>query len=229
MLRTNLSTRPFYNTRAVRIGLAAVGVIVAGLTVFNTAELWRLQRANRDLSRTVVENESAASDLRDKARAVQQTIDRAQLSQVSSAAREANGLIDRRAFSWTELLNQFQATLPPEVRISSVQPQVDGQGRMLVAFTVESRQQEDLDDFIAALEKTGVFMDVLSRSDSSNDGLSLTSVLQAYYNRPPETIETPPAAKQPPSAAKQPPSASESGEAAPANRSAPNVAAGGRP
>lgn len=221
MLRTNLSTRPFYNSRAVRIGLAAVGVVVAGLTVFNTVELWRLQRANRDLSRTVVENESTARDLREKAQVVQQAIDRTQLSQVSSAAREANALIDRRAFSWTELLNQFQATLPPEVRISSVQPQVDNAGRLLVAFTVLSRRQEDLDDFIAALEKTGVFMDVLSRSDSSNEDRSLTSVLQAYYNLPPPAIPTP-------SAAIPPPPASEPGEAAPANRSAANVVAGGR-
>lgn len=221
MLRTNLSTQPFYNTRAVRIGLAAVGVIVAGLTVFNTVELWRLQRANRDLSRTVVENESAARELREKARVVQQTIDRTQLSQVSSAAREANALIDRRAFSWTELLNQFQATLPPEVRISSVQPQIDTAGRLLVAFTVQSRQQEDLDSFIEALEKTGVFLDVLSRQDLSNEDLSLTSVLQAYYNLPPPAITTPPAAIPPPPA-------SEPGEAAPANRSAANVVAGGR-
>ncbi|MEY4635669.1 MAG: hypothetical protein RJA55_1467 [Acidobacteriota bacterium] len=221
MLRTNLSTRPFYNTRAVRIGLAVVGVFVAGLTVFNTVELWRLQRANRDLSRTVVENESAARDLREKARLVQQTIDRTQLSQVSAAAREANALIDRRAFSWTELLNQFQATLPPEVRISSVQPQVDNAGRLLVAFTVQSRQQEDLDRFIAALEKTGVFMDVLSRSDASNEDLSLTSVLQAYYNLPPPAIQAPPAATASPSA-------SDPSEAAPANRSAANVVAGGR-
>jgi len=222
MLRTNLSTRPFYNTRAVRIGLAAVGVMVAGLTAFNTVELWRLQRANRDLGRTVVENEGAARDLREKTLAVQQTIDRTQLSQVSSAAREANALIDRRTFSWTELLNQFQATLPPEVRISSVQPQVDNAGRLLVAFTVQSRRQEDLDDFIEALENTGVFLDVLSRSDSSNEDLSLTSVLQAYYNRPPATIATPPAANPAPPA-------SEPGEAAPANRSAANVVAGGRP
>ncbi|MDP2322077.1 MAG: hypothetical protein Q8O42_22395 [Acidobacteriota bacterium] len=221
MLRTNLSTRPFYNTRGVRIGLAAVGVIVAGLTVFNTVELWRLQRANRDLGRTVVENEGAARELREKARAVQQTIDRTQLSQVSSAAREANALIDRRAFSWTELLNQFQATLPPEVRISSVQPQVDNAGRLLVAFTVQSRRQEDLDSFIEALESTGVFLDVLSRQDSSNEDLSLTSVLQAYYNLPPPAITTPPAANPPPPA-------SEPGEAAPANRSAANVVAGGR-
>lgn len=222
MLRTNLSTRPFYNTRAVRIGLAAVGVIAAALTVFNSVELWRLQRANRERGQSVTQNETQASELRQKARTVQQAIDQTQLSRVGAAAREANELIDRRAFSWTELLNQFQATLPPAVRISSVQPQVDNDGRLLVAMTVQSRQQEDLDLFIAALEKTGVFRGVLSRSDSSNEDGSLTSVLQAYYTVPPATIAAPPAAIPAPPA-------SEPGKDAPANRSAANLVAGGRP
>lgn len=221
MLRTNLSTRPFYNTRIVRIGLAIVGVIAAGLTLFNSAELWRLQRANREFSQTVAQNEGQTEELRQKARAVQQTINRTQLAEVTTAAREANELIDRRAFSWTELLNQFQATLPADVRISSVQPQVDREGRMLVAMTVQSRRQEDLDSFIEALEKTGVFRDVLSRSDSGFDDGSLVSVLQAYYNEPP-VVTTPPAAITSPPA-------SEPDTAAPAKVPAATTIAGGRP
>ena len=216
MLHTNLSTRPFYNTRVVRAGLIGVAVIAAGLTVFNAVELWRLQRANRELGQTVSQNETAARDLRQKARTVQQSIDKSQLSRVAAAAHEANELIDRRAFSWTELLNQFQATLPPEVRISTVQPQVDGEGRLLVAMTVQSRRQEDLDSFIEALEKTGVFRDVLSRSDSSAEDGTLVSVLQAYYQ-----AATP--------AAIAPPPTSEPGKEAPANRSAANGQAGPRP
>jgi hypothetical protein len=221
MLRTNLSTRPFYNTRAVRIGLAVVGVVVAGLTIFNTAELWRLQRANRELTTTVTQNESQASDLRQKARVIQGAIDRTQLSRVTLAAREANTLIDRRAFSWTELLNQFQATLPPEVRISSVQPQVDEDGRMLVAMSVQSKQQEDLDSFIEALEKTGVFREVLSRSDQSSEDGSLVSVLQAYYDAP--------QAAPPAPAAVPPPPASEPGKEGPAKSPAAATVVGGRP
>jgi len=182
MLRTNLSTRPFYNTRAVRVGLGAIAVIAASLTVFNVVELWRLQRINRELGQLLSQNENEGRDLRQKARAVQQSIDKAQLQVVDAAAREANALIDRRAFSWTELLNQFQDTLPPSVRIVSVQPQIDNDGRLLVAITVRSQRQEDLDSFIEAMEKTGVFRDVLSRADSANstDG-TLVSVLQAYY------------------------------------------------
>jgi hypothetical protein len=222
MLRTNLSTRPFYNTRAVRAGLVLFGIIAAALTMFNSVELWRLQRANRDLSQTVTANENEARVLREKARTVQQSVDRTALAQVAAAAREANELIDRRAFSWTELLNQFQATLPATVRVSSVQPQVDNNGRLLVAITVQSRQQEDLDSFIEALEKTGVFRDVLSRSDSSVEDGSLMSVLQAYYNAPA------PPATAPPAAITTPP-ASEPGKDVPANRTAANLVAGGQP
>lgn len=215
MLHTNLATRPFYNTRLVRMALGAVAVIAAGLTVFNAVELWRLQRANTELGQVVVQNENEARELRQKARTVQQSIDRSQLSQVGAAAREANALIDRRAFSWTELLNQFQATLPPSVRILSVEPQVDDSGRMLVAIRVLSRQQEDRDSFIEALEQSGVFREVLSRSDVTVEDGSLSSVLQAYYNAP-EAASTPPASSEP-------------GKDLSENRSAANVVAGGRP
>ena len=220
MLRANLSTQPFYNTRAVRAGLIGFAVIAAALTVFNSLELWRLQRATRELGQVVTENENTARELRQKARTVQQALDKTALSQVAAAAREANELINRRAFSWTELLNQFQATLPPTVRVSSVQPQVDSDGRLLVAITVLSKQQEDLDSFIEALEKTGVFRDVLSRSDSSVEDGALMSVLQAYYGSPPSA---------PPAPAAIPPAASEPGKDTPANRSAANVVAGERP
>jgi len=214
MLHTNLSTRPFYNTRVVRAGLGVVAMVAAGLTVFNSVELWRLQQANRELGQAVNQNESQARELRQKARTVQQSINKAQLSQVDAAAREANELIDRRTFSWTALLNQFQATLPSSVRIVSVEPQIDPAGRLLVAITVRSRQQEDLDGFIAALEQTGAFQDVLSRTDSAVEDGTLMSVLQAYYNATPEAaIPAPPASKP--------------GTDAPVNRTPANVVAGG--
>jgi len=39
MLRTNLSTRPFYNTRVVRAALLALVVVAAGLTIYNAVRI----------------------------------------------------------------------------------------------------------------------------------------------------------------------------------------------
>jgi Tfp pilus assembly protein PilN len=182
MLRTNLATRPFYNDRGIRVAIGAVALVAVGLTIFNAAEVWRLQSQNRELGQEVRRNEQQARELRDKARVTRQSLNRDDLAAVEMKAREANQLIDRRAFSWTELLNQFQATLPADVRITSVQPQIDSDGRMLVAVSVVSRRIEDIEEFIEAMEQTGSFTGVLSRQDTADEDGTIRSVLQGYYH-----------------------------------------------
>ena len=182
MLRTNLATRPFYNDRGVRVAIGAVAIVALGLTIFNAAEAWRLQSANRRLGQVVQNNERQARDYRDKARVSRQSLNREELAAVELRAREANQLIDRRAFSWTELLNQFQATLPPDVRITAVQPQIDPDGRLLIVVSVVSRTGEDIEEFMAAMEGTGAFSGVLSRQDTAEEDGTIKSVLQGYYH-----------------------------------------------
>ena len=221
MLRTNLSTRPFYNDRAVRAALGVVGLIALGLTLFNAYEIIRLRSQNSDARQTIASNDAQARALRDQAQEIRRSIDRSRLAAVQLAAGEANALIDRRTFSWTELLNQFQATLPPDVRIGGVTPQVESDGRRTVNITVFSRRIEDLEQFMDALDKTGAFAGVMSRADRPAEGGGLQSDVQAFYLP----------------AAVRPAPSSESGKGAPgnqtpanqtpANQTPANVSAGG--
>ena len=219
MLRTNLATRPFYNQRAVRLFLAAVGAVALGLTLFNLYEIVYLRGQNRDAAETIARNEAQAREHRVKAAEIRRSIDRTRLDAVSFAAREANALIDRRTFSWTELLNQFQLTLPPDVRIGGVQLQLDNDGRRLVQISVFSRRIEDLEEFMDALGKTGMFSGVLSRMDTPEESGTLRSELQAYYTPAPLPAATaPPSSSEPGKAPRQP---------RPANQSASSTAGPG--
>jgi hypothetical protein len=177
----NLSTRPFYNERLVRVVLGLVMLLVLGLTAFNVVQVMRLTSQDAEVRIQADADEAEATRLRSEARVIRQTINRDQLAAVQTAAREANQLIDRRAFSWTDLFNRFEATLPGDVRIASVTPQLDQQGRMLVAVSVISRRVEELDGFIEALEKTGAFQEVLSRQEEAQEDGTLKSVIQGYY------------------------------------------------
>jgi hypothetical protein len=216
MLRTNLSTRPFYNERGVLTALGTVAAVAIGLMLFNVYQVLSLRGQSSEARQTIAQNDAQARDLRDKAAVIRRSIDRVQLEAVQTAAREANALIDRRTFSWTELLNQFQSTLPADVRIAGVMPQVDDAGQRMVQISVLSRRLEDLEAFMEALEKTGVFSGVLSRSDQPEDDGTLRSEIQAYYS---------PAASR---AAGSPPAASEPDREKPANQSPPgNMSAGG--
>jgi len=182
MLGANLSTRPFYNERLVRGVLGLITLVALGLTTYNVVRILALRSQGADARGQTEAATREADRLRAEAIRIRQTINREQLEAVQVAAREANQLIDRRAFSWTELFNRFEATLPAGARIAAVTPQIDTAGRLLVAVSVVSRQVEDLDTFIEALEKTGAFSQVLSRQEEAQEDGTLRSVIQGYYS-----------------------------------------------
>ena len=198
MLRTNLSTRPFYNERPIRLGIAVAVIAVAAWTAFNATQVMTLNQQNTELSSRAETAEARARDLRNRAGATQKALDREDVVVVQASAREANLLIDRRAFSWTDLFNRFEETLPPDVRIAAVQPQQDDEGRLLIAVTVVSRRVEDLDQFIENLEKTRVFSGVLPRGEAPEDGGMLRTVIQGYYTPAGPAAEAPASATEPP-------------------------------
>lgn len=195
MIQTNLATRPFYNERLVRTILGIVGIVAVGLLLFDAAQIVRLRTRNADVRAEAEAAESEAARLRTESRAISQSLNRQQLETVQVAATEANLLIDRRAFSWTDLFNRFEATLPAGVRILAVQPQVDQQGQLLVAINVISRRVEDLDEFTEALQESGAFSNALMRQSEALEDGTLRAVIQGYYMTPsPEATE--PAARE---------------------------------
>jgi hypothetical protein len=118
MLQINLGTRPFYNVRAVQVVLGTVTAIVIGLTLFNVVQTVRLAMSQYTLGASAAQAEAEAARLLSEATRIRAQINPAELAVVANAAREANAIIDQRAFSWTELFAQFEATLPPDVRIT---------------------------------------------------------------------------------------------------------------
>lgn len=181
MLRTNLSTRPFYNERLVRLAIIALALVAVALTVFNVTRVLVLTTTNSDVAQRIDQAERRATELRREAARVRAQIDRREMQAVATAAREANQLIDRRTFSWTELFNRFEATLPPDARISDVRPKIERDGSLSVTVVVIARRVEDLDRFIENLEATGAFRNVLAREESTtSDGL-IRAVLEGQY------------------------------------------------
>ncbi len=183
MLRTNLSTRPFYNIRAVKAVLGAFAALVILLTMFNVIRLLQLAGSQRSLGARAVQAQTEATRLRSDAARVRSQVDGTELEVVSIAAREANTIIDMRSFSWSDLLAQFEVTLPESVRITAVQPRVDKDGRFIVGMRVEARQIGDLEKFLEALETTGAFRNVLpSDEQATSDGM-LEAVIEAVYTQ----------------------------------------------
>ncbi len=181
MLHTNLSTRPFYNERAVQIVLAAAVLLVVAFTVFNVAQWRSLSERRAALLARVGGDERAAAELRNSAERTRRSLDRAELDRVAAAAKEANTLIDRRVFSWTGLLSSLEATVPPGVRVLSLRPAMDREGSLVVTLVVVGRRAEDIQQLVDQLESAGSFRRLVSRSETTDPQGLLDVVLEGEY------------------------------------------------
>ena len=182
MIRTNLSTRPFYNEGAVQLWLIVTAIMVAAATIFNASRLIQYSRSDTELAAQASRDEARTAELRGAAVQMRASVDARQVDVASVEARVANDLIDRRTFSWTELFNRLEKTLPAEVRITSVRPHIEKDRRILLTITVLARGVDDIDRFMENLEATGAFEGLGSRIEEHvTEAGQLDASLEAVY------------------------------------------------
>lgn len=180
MLRTNLATRPFYNERLVHLGLALVGVFVVAATLANVRAIGALKADERAHTRQAARDEAAARQLTEQAAALTRQLGAEEFKALAAKAAEANALIERRAFSWTELFNHIEATLPPDVMLTAVRPQVE-EGVLSVQMVVMGRRLEAIDAFMERLEATGAFSALLARQEEKTEEGLYRATLRGRY------------------------------------------------
>lgn len=180
MLRTNLSTRPFYNERAVHGLLALAAIVVLAITAWQLQRIVSLSRHKTEVNASIARDRNEAANLRQQAANVRRGVNQQDLRVIAAEAKEANQLIAQRTFSWTALFNQLEATLPPEVMLVSIRPDIRD-GKTNIGMEIQGRRIEDIVDFFDRLEKTGQFRDVTWSQENATDGDLHRMTMTAVY------------------------------------------------
>jgi len=181
VIRTNLATRPFYNERAVRLVLLLVATLGVAATIFNVNQVVLLSRRDTALLTQASRDEARAADLRRDATRLRATVDPRLLDAASADARQANDLIDRRTFSWTELLNLFETTLPDQVRIATLRPKVDAKRGIVLTIIVFGRDVEDINKFVDNIEGTHAFAQLQKLDERFDEQGDLQATIEGVY------------------------------------------------
>ena len=180
MLRTNLSTRPFYNERAVHAVAAGVAIVVLAITFWQVSRVVRLSAYKTELNAAIARDKDEAQRLGAEAGDIRRGMDQKELSTVAAAAKEANNLIEQRTFSWTKLFNHLESTLPDDVMLTSVHPDFED-GITHVNLEIQGRGGDVIDSFWERLEKTGAFHDIeWSGLTVTEDGIHRLQMTAVY-------------------------------------------------
>lgn len=178
----NLASRPFRNERLPTLALLVGCVVLLGLSVRHTL-------AARDLlpARTSsVDGELVA--LEDEVARLRRESERLGARAASpEALREwavVRDLVDRRAFSWSELLGHLEEVVPADVRLLSIAPQGSG-GRIDVTVRAISRTVEDGLEFLDALQDRAEFEEpFLTSVAETRQGIDLNYTMSYAPGRP---------------------------------------------
>jgi hypothetical protein len=104
-----------------------------------------------------------------------------QIDLASADAHQANELIDRRTFSWTDLFNRFETTAPDDLRIASVRPRLEPKIGIVITVTVLARTVEDVKKFMDRLLESGAFTGKGPVEDHYDEQGLLISTLEFEY------------------------------------------------
>jgi Tfp pilus assembly protein PilN len=180
----NLSTRPFKPYRAANLGLFVLLLILGAVSTFQVYSYQRysaLAAASREEEKI---KRAEADRLNEQTRAVTQKMNRANAGAKLSEVELLDQLLIRKSFSWTRLLARLEGLVPDDVRLISLQPAVDENGRTFLNMDVRGRTFSDATQFLRALENSKSFGEVTLALEEKK-GASATGELQftlsAFY------------------------------------------------
>jgi|SRR5665213_476729 len=153
----NLAREPFRRDRPMLVASAATGILLLLLLAF----LASLATSQRSAARQTQAELDVIQRQRARIRTEQTKLD-AELRRPDNAIVldrniMINDMIRRKAISWTRIFADLEKVLPPNVRVTSIRPQVNGRDQLSLDMTVESESPESVVGFYQKLEGSDVF------------------------------------------------------------------------
>ena len=132
----NFASVPFRNNTPYWLGY---GLGVLGLAAFITFNSWAFFAYSE--SRAVLESDHAAKkarleELHQDTAKLQGLIQKEDIEAINSRASYTNSLLEKRRFSWTDLLNSLEEVQPYQVRLLSLLPRIQEKGILIDARAV---------------------------------------------------------------------------------------------
>ena len=135
-LDINLASQPYEDARQfwMRWG-AAVGAVALLTLVLLALDITGWVNARRDRA-AIAEKKAMIAD-RDRIRAeAERILNLPENRTTRDESQFLNQLIERKAFSWTRVLENLEKVMPPHVHLESISPQLDEDNQLGLKMTV---------------------------------------------------------------------------------------------
>jgi len=156
-LDINLASQAYEDSRQfwMRWGTAVGGVALLTLVLL-TLDITGWVNARRD--RAAIDEKEAMIADRDRLRTeAERTLNLPQNRTTRDESQFLNQLIERKAFSWTRVLENLEKVMPPRVHLESISPQLDEDNQLGLKMTVAGDSRDRALELARRMEESRRF------------------------------------------------------------------------
>jgi type IV pilus assembly protein PilN len=186
-LDINLATRPYEDAREfwMRWGLivGVLGVLTLALLVFAVRGWTEAGRDRHEIARLQAEIAK-----RDQERSqAQGYLDQAVNRSTRDQSQFLNGLIQRKAFSWTRVFEDLERVMPSDLHVASLRPEMNEQGQMQLDMKVIGDNRSGVVELVHRMEGSKHFQQaqLVDETQEADHGI-VASVISIYVPDSPE-------------------------------------------
>ncbi len=200
-LDINLATQPYEDARQFWLRWGTALVIASVVTLFllvTTFTGWF--NARRD--HTQISELRAQIAERDQVRQrAQEFLDRPENRATRDESQFLNDLIERKSFSWTQVLEDLEKVMPARLHIQSIHPELDKDNQLNVKMTVAGDSRERAIELARRMEESRRFsqtyIDTEHTDPSHQQGDAVDVDINAIYVPQTEPVPLPASTPKP--------------------------------
>jgi type IV pilus assembly protein PilN len=178
-LNINLATQPYEDARRFWLrwgaGLAAAVILSLGL-IFAAVNAWIGARHDRQQMAEIRQQIARCEDERAKAEAV---LNRPENRTMREQSQFVNGLISRKAFSWTQVFADLERMMPPGLHVTSIQPELSKDNQLQIKMNVGGQSMDRALELVHRMEKSPQFHDPHITEQNFNQGSTSGDAIQS--------------------------------------------------
>jgi Tfp pilus assembly protein PilN len=153
----NLATQPFEDARRFYLQWSALVLLLAAVTALLIGLGVRSRNASRDIAQKVAQERREIAEI-DRERATAEAIlNRPENRDVRDKSRFLNGLIARKAFSWTQVFSDLEKMVPPRVRIVSIRPDLNPNHQLEIHVEAIGDTRDKAIELVRRMEESPAF------------------------------------------------------------------------
>jgi len=169
-LDVNLASQPYEDTRQFWMrwgtGVALIAILTLGL-VAETIVSWVYARKDQKIIAQI--QEQIASRDRERAQA-EAFLNRPENRTIRDRSQFLNDLIERKAFSWTQVFEDLERVMPARIHVVSIRPEVDEYHQLEIKLQVVGEARERVNDLVRKMEESPRFKQPQIKSETQQSG-----------------------------------------------------------